>query len=352
MDSPDRHDAEALVALAEALLARAGLDAAKAQDVAEVLVEGDLLGHTTHGLQLLPAYLDEIVGGRMTRTGEPVMLSDRKAAVAWDGRRLPGPFLVRRALALACARTAEYGTCTVAVRRSHHAAALAAYLRPVAERGLMAIVSCSDPGMRGVVPHGGRRDVMTPNPIAAAWPTDGAPVILDVSTSITTHGLTRRLAREGGRFPGAWAVDADGRPTDDPTAVLADPPGALLPLGGLDHGHKGYALGLLVEALTGGLAGHGRADAHEGWAANVLVQVLDPEAFGGRDAFVRQAGFLADACRASPPRDPDAPVRLPGEAAQRLRARQLAEGVALHPGVLDALAPWCARLDVTPPAAL
>jgi LDH2 family malate/lactate/ureidoglycolate dehydrogenase len=349
MPAPGRHDAAVLVAFADALLARAGLDAGKARDVAEVLVEGDLLGHTTHGLQLLPAYLDEIAGGRMATTGAPAVINDRRAAVTWDGRRLPGPFLVRRALELAEARAREYGTATVAIRRSHHVAALAAYLRPVAERGLMALLTCSDPGMRGVVPHGGRRDVMTPNPLAAAWPTDGAPVVLDVSSSITTHGLTRRLAREGGRFPGAWAVDADGRPTDDPAAVLADPPGALLPAGGLDHGHKGYALGLLVEALSGGLAGHGRADPSEGWSANVLVQVLDPDAFGGTGDFVRQASFLADACRASPPRDADAPVRLPGEAALARRARQLAEGVALYPGVLDALRPWSERLGVPAP---
>jgi LDH2 family malate/lactate/ureidoglycolate dehydrogenase len=346
---PARHPALTLVAYADALLTRAGLAAVQAKDVAEVLVEGDLLGHTTHGLALLPAYLDEITGGRMERAGAPAVLSDRGAAVAWDGRRLPGPFLVRRALELAGERARELGSCTVAIRRSHHAAALAAYLRPVAESGLLALLTCSDPGMRGVVPHGGLRDVMTPNPIAAAWPTDGAPVVLDVSTSITTHGLTRRLAREGGRFPGAWAVDAGGRPTDDPATVLADPPGALLPVGGLDHGHKGYALGLLVEALTGGLAGHGRADPHEGWAANVCVQVLDPAAFGGTADFVRQASFLVDACRASTPRDPNAPVRLPGEAALARRARQLAEGIALHPGLLEALAPWSERLGVPRP---
>lgn len=348
---PTLHDAGALVAFAEALLGRVGLAAVPARDVAEVLVEGDLIGHTTHGLALLPAYLEEIAGGRMERAGEPAVLSDRGAAVLWDGRRLPGPFLVRRALELAGARALAHGTGTVAIRRSHHAAALASYLRPVAERGLMALLTCSDPGTRGVVPHGGRRDVMTPNPLAAAWPTDGAPVVLDVSTSITTHGLTRRLAREGGRFPGAWAIDADGQPTDDPAVLLADPPGALLPAGGLDHGHKGYALGLLVEALTGGLAGHGRADPHEGWSANVLVQVLDPDAFGGTDAFVRQASFLADACRRSTPRDPAAPVRLPGEAALARRARQLAEGVALYPGVREALEPWSERLAVPLPAA-
>src|SRR5262249_31011337 len=75
------------------------------------------------------------------------------------------------------------------------------------------------------------------------------------SQSITTTLMTRRLRAEGRRFPGQWAVDNRGEPTDDPGALFTDPPGALLPMGGTDHGHKGYALGLLVEALTGGPAG-------------------------------------------------------------------------------------------------
>jgi LDH2 family malate/lactate/ureidoglycolate dehydrogenase len=120
---PTLHDAAVLVAYADALLGRAGLAPVQARDVAEVLVEGDLLGHTTHGLALLPGYLDEIAGGRMTPAGEPAVLSDRGAAVAWDGRRLPGPFLVRRALELASERARALGRAPVAIRRSHHAAA-------------------------------------------------------------------------------------------------------------------------------------------------------------------------------------------------------------------------------------
>jgi LDH2 family malate/lactate/ureidoglycolate dehydrogenase len=237
----------------------------------------------------------------------------------------------------------------VVIRRSHHIACLAAYLKPVADQGLMAMLTCSDPTTRGVAPHGGRAQVMTPDPLAAAWPTGGDPVILDVSMSITTNGLTKRLAAQGGKFPGPWAVDASGAPTDDPARVVGDPPGALLPMGGLDHGHKGFALGLLVEALTGGLAGHGRADPPEGWTATVFLQVLDPALFGGREAFVRQTEHVAAACRAVPPRPGFERVRLPGEAGLGRRADALENGLALHPGILPALAPWAAKLGVPLP---
>jgi L-lactate dehydrogenase len=323
----------------------------KAADVAGILVEGDLLGHTTHGLALLPAYLAEIEHGGMRRSGAPEVVSDFPAAVTWDARRLPGPWVVLRAIELATARARTQGTCAVAIRRSHHIGCLAAYLQRVTEQGLMVVLTCSDPNVCSVAPFGGRREVFTPNPLAAAWPTDEDPVILDVSMSITTNALTKRLFSEGRRFPGTWALTSAGEPTDDPAALHASPPGTLLPAGGLDHGHKGYALALLVEALTGGLAGHGRADSREGWGATVLVQVYNPACFGGAAEFRRQTTHVAAACRGTPPRPGVERVRLPGESGLRLRREQLSAGVALHPGILPALAPWGEKLGVALPAA-
>jgi LDH2 family malate/lactate/ureidoglycolate dehydrogenase len=345
-----RHSAADLVAFAAALLARAGLDADKARVVAEILVEADLLGHTTHGLALLGGYLGDIEKGAMTKTGEPLVLADLPAAVTWDGRRLPGPWLAVRALDLATARAKQNGSCTVVIRRSHHIACLAAYLQRVTDQGLMVLLSCSDPNIASVAPFGGRRAVFTPNPLAAAWPTGGDPVMLDVSASITTNALTNRLRAEKKKFPGQWALDAAGTPTDDPNALFTNPPGTLLPTGGVDHGHKGYALALLIEALTGGLAGHGRADPKEGWGASVFIQVFAPAHFGGEKDFRRQTGHVAAACRANPPRAGFERVRLPGENGLRRRAEQLAQGVELHPSILPALAPWAGKLGVPLPA--
>ena len=160
--------------------------------------------------------------------------------------------------------------------------------------------------------------------------------------------MADRLRREGKRFPGPWALDAAGHPTDDPDALFTDPPGTLLPTGGTDHGHKGYGLALMVEALTQGLGGFGRADAPTGWGASVFVQVIDPAAFGGGGRFRRQTGWLANACRATPPVPGVDAVRLPGERGLARKRRALAEGVALYPGIMDALAPYAAKFGVTP----
>ena len=155
---------------------------------------------------------------------------------------------------------ATHGTGTVVIRRSHHIACLAVYLLRATERGLVAIVQSSDPSVAAVVPHGGLTPIVTPNPIAAGLPTSGDPILIDISSSITSMGFARQQMKAGKKLPGAWVIDHEGNATDDPGALFAEPKGALLPLGGLDAGYKGFGLALLIEALTAGLSGHGRAD--------------------------------------------------------------------------------------------
>ena len=347
-----RFAADSLVAFAHALLTGAGVRADIARDVANVLVDGDLLGHTTHGLALLGGYLGEIGKGAMARDGAPAIVNSRAAAQTWDGGRLPGPWLTLRALDAAAGMAATHGTGTVVIRRSHHIACLAAYLLRATERGLVAIVQSSDPCVAAVAPHGGVTPYITPNPIAAGLPTSGDPILVDVSTSITSMGYTRQRLDAGAKLPGPWLIDAQGNATDDPGVAWNEPKGALLPLGGIDAGHKGFGLGLLIEALTAGLSGHGRADPAEGWGATVFVQVLDPEAFGGLAAFRRQMDFMAAAARNAKPRPGVDRVRLPGEGGLRRYREQKAHGVALYPTIMPALVPWGEKLGVTVPSAL
>lgn len=346
-----RFDAVALGAFATTLLQRSGVRDDIAATVADVLVTGDLLGHTTHGLGLLAPYLAEIEKGAMTKTGEPAVVNARPASETWDGKRLPGPWLTLRALDRAIAMAATNGTGTVVIRRSHHIACLAVYLLRATERGMVAIVQSSDPTVAAVVPHGGMTPIITPNPIAAGLPTSGDPILIDISSSITSMGFALQQHKAGKKLPGAWLIDSEGNATDDPAALATDPKGALLPLGGLDAGYKGFGLTLLVEALTAGLSGFGRADPHEGWGGNVFVQVLDPEAFGGINDFKRQMDHMVKATHASKRRPGVDAIRLPGEAGMRRLREHRAHGVALYPTIMPSLVPWAEKLGVAVPRA-
>jgi LDH2 family malate/lactate/ureidoglycolate dehydrogenase len=338
-----------LTAFARALFAAAGCDGDKPQVIAELLVEADLMGHTTHGLQLGAPYLGEIESGAMRPKGEPTIVADRGPAVTWDGGTLPGVWLTARAIDLAVERARTHGLCAVAIRRSHHIACLAAFLTRATDKGMMVTIASSDPADASVAPFGGLKAVFTPDPIAVGIPTDGDPILIDMSASITTNGLTNRLRQEGCRYPGKWAMDAAGNVTDDPNALFTDPPGTLLPTGGRDHGHKGYGLALAIEALTQGLPGFGRAEKPGGWGAGTFVQVFDPAAFGGRDAFVRETGWIAAACRNNPPVPGGEAVRLPGQQGLTRRRAAIENGVRLYAGIMDALKPWAEKLKVKAP---
>lgn len=343
----DRYTAAALVTFAADLLKAGGLDADKCTLVAELLVEADLMGHDTHGLAQLPPYLDALSNGTLVGQGDAEVVSDRGAVAVWDGGWRSGVWLTAKALDLAADKANTFGTGVVTIRRSHHIACLQAYLPRITERGLMAIIACSDPSGASVAPFGGLDPVFTPDPIAVGIPTDGDPILIDMSSSITTNAMTGRKSAAGEKLRGKWLQDADGNATDDPL-VLKDK-GTLLPTGGLDHGHKGYGMALLVESLSQGLTGYGRGNAEKRWGAATYVQVMQPEMFAGLAPFNERTSFIVSLAHGSRPHPDHDAVRLPGENALRRKREALADGVALFPGLMDKLRAQAQRLGVAAP---
>lgn len=348
----NRYRADDLIALARGLLERAGMPVEKAGDVAEVLVEGDLLGKSTHGLALLPLYLREIETGGMTVEGAPEILNDFGACLTWDGRKLPGPWLARCATVAAIERAKRFGLGAVAIQRSHHTACLGAYLQPAVDVGCMMLLTLTDPGHRSVAPFGGLTPVLTSNPITFGAPAPGAPILIDMSTALMTNGGVTAFRQRGQTLPHPFLMDGLGHPTTDPNVFAADPPGTILPLGGLEAGHKGFSIGLIVELLTGCLTGRGRAEGGDGWSAAVFILVIDPEAFAGAADFRRQVAALAGLCHAAKPRAGFDHVDLPGARALARRARQWSDGVQLAAGIVAGLAESAERLGLAMPEAI
>jgi LDH2 family malate/lactate/ureidoglycolate dehydrogenase len=238
------------------------------------------------------------------------VLSERPAAAVLDGGNGLGPVVGVKALELAMtmARAAGVGVC--AVQRSNHLGAAGFYVNLAASEGLIALALGNTPP--AMAPPGGRTALLGTNPIAAGFPTLDAPVVVDMATSQVARGRLLKAAHAGGPIPTGWARDEKGRETNDAAAALN---GTMVPLGGA----KGFALALLVEALSGVLAGSavgpevGGTVAASDRESNVghCFMVLDPEAFGG--GFAERMGALAELIRAAEPLDPDVPVRLPGD---------------------------------------
>jgi len=344
-----RYNAAELIQYADWLLRKGGLSEQKASRVAETLVEGDLMGHRTHGLALLTAYLKELETGQMTTDGEPEVLQDRGSAMAWDGRYLPGPWLVHRAIDQALERMNDHPVVTVTIGQSHHIGALATYPERATEHGFLMWLSCSDPVNETVAPFGGLGGVYSPNPIAAGIPTEGDPILFDISLSATANGVVHQHKQERKTLPHPWLLDPEGRPTDDPDTFFEQPPSTILPLGGLDTGYKGFALGLFVEALANGLSGFGRQSEPGRWGSTVFIQLIDPEAFGGKTYLQREMSRFREVCLASPLPPGEPQVRLPGSRALALRRKYKKEGIPFSASLVSMLEAYALKNSISMP---
>lgn len=317
------------------LLADRGAPAAAARLQARLLVEAELKGHPSHGLQRLPRLLARIERGLADPRAEGRGHWRTEAVYEVDGENGLGPVVAMAALDRLAERVATSGLALAAVRNSNHLGMLAYYVEQVAAAGRIGIAISSSEAL--VHPFGGTRAMLGTNPIAIAVPAGARPLVVDLATSVVSMGKIHHYAAAGRPIPSGWARDADGRPTTDAARARH---GAIAPFGEA----KGYGLGIALELLVAAIAGsppapqvRGTLDADSVCNKGDILLVIEPSAAAG------VAGGLAaylDAVRASPAADPDHPVRIPGDDASRRRSRAREDGFEVDPrlwGELNAL---------------
>ena len=204
-------DVDTCARFAADLMHAEGLPTDRAKAVAGKLVESDLLGHRTHGLAMLPTYLERLFDGRIACNGEISVVADHGSTFSWEAHRLPGAWVMNQAVAQAVARIDENPTVTFTIANCSHIGALQAYLPEIGDRKLMALMAVTDPGVVSVAPFGGIAPVLTTNPIAAYIPSRGDPILVDQSTSLVSNAAVGAYAAANQRLPGRWLVDNQGR---------------------------------------------------------------------------------------------------------------------------------------------
>jgi LDH2 family malate/lactate/ureidoglycolate dehydrogenase len=239
-------DAHRLVSAVAEILRAVGIKAEDAEVVAADLVEADLEGLASHGVMLLPMYVDRITKGSVSRLSAGEVVSDRGSAIVIDAGNALGQLTARQAVRLAVARAQEIGMAAVAVRNGFHFGTAGRYARSMAAQNCVGIVLSNT---RPLMPApGGAQPLVGNNPIAVALPSAGEfAVEADMALSATAMGKIRLAAAAGQRIPADWATDADGNPTTDPTAAIK---GMLLPAAG----PKGFGLAFVIDLLCGGFS--------------------------------------------------------------------------------------------------
>jgi LDH2 family malate/lactate/ureidoglycolate dehydrogenase len=239
-------DARRLSTAVAQIFAALGLTRRDAETVAGDLVAADLEGIASHGVMLVPLYVDRILAGSVSLRSSGDVVSDRGGAVVIDGSHALGQLTARQAVRLAVDRARAAGLAAVAVRNAFHFGTAGRYARMMADQGCVGMVMSNTRPL--MPPPGGADPMVGNNPVAIALPTAGDhPVEIDMALSATAMGRIRLAAAAGERIPADWAIDAEGRPTTDPAAAIA---GMLLPAAG----PKGFGLAFVVDLLCGGLS--------------------------------------------------------------------------------------------------
>jgi ureidoglycolate dehydrogenase (NAD+) len=313
---------------------------------ADVLVWADLRGVSSHGVLRVPAYVNNIRMGAYNPRPDMRLRRLGGAAAILDAELAPGPVAMMAAMkeAIELAQKLQVGWCVA--RNITHPGAIGYFALAAAKEGLIGItMSASHPMMAY---HGTRVAAVSTNPIAIAVPgLDHAPLLLDMSTAEAAMGKIMSARATGQTIPSHWGLDADGNATTDPTKVAV-----LKPM----SGPKGAGLSLMIECLTGLLAGNplieptlrsGRPP--QGRPMNGLAVAVEPAAFGDLAVFRANVDALAEVIAALPRAEGVEQVFLPGERGDGVLAEREAHGIPLGHQTFVDLARLAAELGVEPP---
>lgn len=288
-------------------------------------------GSDSHGVFRIPGYLSSLGSGWVNGQAEPRVEDLGPSFVRVDAAGGFAQPALEAARQLVMEKVRNSGMALLAIRNSHHFAALWPDVEPFAREGLVALSFVNS--MTCVVPHGGHSALFGTNPIAFAAPRSGGdPLVFDLATSAIAHGDVQIAAREGKTLPEGYGVDAQGQPTRDPQAILDG--GALLSFGG----YKGSALSMMVELLAAALTGgnfsfefdwSGHPGAQTPWTGQLLI-LIDPDRGATRPFAERCETLITRMMEAGQERQP-------GDRRYRQRARAEREGIALDASELARL---------------
>ena len=327
----------ALEDLAAAILISAGASEDEATAVARYLVMSDLVGHASHGVLRIKQYVEQIQKGEIVCRKEPVVVNEGPGFAVLEGGLGFGQVGAERATRLACAKAKTQGIALVALRNSAHVGRLGDWVELAAELGCVSFHFVNTLSMPRVAPWGGREGRLSTNPLAWGMPVAGHdPIVVDLTTSVVAEGKVR-LNRDAGRpVPEGWIVDREGKSTTDANALYDG--GSLLPLGGLDAGHKGYALSLMVDLMAGAISGGGASGVDRKINCNnFTVIAIDPTLLAADDWIVTEAARFSEWIKSATPADAGKPVLMPGDVERNTRARHIRDGLLLSTGALKTL---------------
>jgi uncharacterized oxidoreductase len=340
-------NAEQLFDIGRQILQAAGASAEEAAVVAKELAAANLVGHDSHGVMRLMQYVDHIEQN-FIRPGSPITeVKDSAAYAILDGHFNFGQVTAIRGLEIAQQKARTAGTATVFLRNCNHVGRLGSYSHQAAMHGFASMMVVNAPGPGGVAPFGAIDQRLGTNPISMSAPCGDDALVLDMTTSATAEGKVRVAHQKGEKIPAGLLIDSMGNPSTDPADLYADPPGAILPLGG-PLGFKGSGLSMMIDVFGGILSGSGvcRTDLPRG-ANGVWMYLVDVSHFVDKSVYDPLMKKYVEHIKSSRCLPGVEEILLPGEIERRRESVRRTEGVEIPPETWRQITELATRLGTT-----
>lgn len=315
-------DARAFV---KAVLIGNGAPADNAATVADCLVAADLRGVDTHGVNRIPSYMARIRQGVLDASSSPSLKTVTPVVAQVDGHNTFGFLSAKLGMATAIEMAEKFGIGMVSVKHSNHFGMSAWIVQQALDAGMMSLVFTNSSPALPV--WGGKSKLMGVSPIACGAPGEEHPFILDMAPSVAARGKIYKAKRRGEKIPLDWALDAQGRQTDDPAAALE---GVMLPMGG----PKGSALSVMMDVFSGVLSGSAFAghvtnpyDPSKPADVGHFLIAIKPDLFMSLDEFRERIEYLYQRVVSSDKMAGVDRIYFPGEIEQLIQKERMSTGI-------------------------
>ncbi len=302
-----------------------GIDEDCAAAVAEMLVDAELTGVATHGVTRLAIYMERVEKGLVAKGNECTIMRESPSALAIDAGNSLGAVGASFAMEQCIKKAKETGCCFATVKNSNHFGAAAFYTKKAAAAGMIGF--CCTNLTAKIAPYGSSEPFMGTDPVCVAVPSEGYPVVLDMTPSVVALGKLILAQKLGKQIPLGWALDKTGKPTTDPAEGRK---GSLLPIGG----PKGSGIALIVELLSGVLSGAGTAThLHDLYAFDApqgvghFMGAIDVAAFMDVDEFRKAVSAVTAEAKSLQKAEGVNEILMPGERGCREAEARMAEGI-------------------------
>ncbi len=327
--------AETLQTSVASILAAAGSTAQEAEQVAANLVLANLSGHDSHGVGMLPRYVEAVLEGGLKPNASAKVNVDIGSMLALDGQRGYGQVVGEQAMAMAMERARQHGSCIMTLGNAHHLGRIGQFAEMAVAQGLVSLHFVNVLSRPIVAPWGGADGRFGTNPCCIGVPLKGRePFVLDFATSRVAQGKMRVAYNQGVQVAPGTLIDEHGRPTTDPGVVVMPQSnglfGALMTFGE----YKGYGMAVACELLGGALSGGGTWHRETDPAIRAVVNgmltiLIDPARLGTQATFEDEALAFVDWLQAGPVAAGFEAVQIAGDPERAKRAQRRVDGISV-----------------------